>query len=82
MAERIYNGMSAGAVPGAAWRKSTYSNPSGNCVETAHIADGRVAVRDSWFPEGAALVCSGGGFRAFIAGVKLGRPPGDSRRAG
>lgn len=76
MAERIYNGMRASAVPGDAWRKSTYSNPSGNCVETVRLADGRVAVRDSWFPDGAALVCPGSGFRAFVAGVKLGRLPG------
>lgn len=79
MSEPIYNGMPAAAVPSAAWRKSTYSNPSGNCVETARLADGRVAVRDSWFPDGAALVCGGNGFRAFVAGVKVGRLPGRSR---
>lgn len=79
MVEPIYNGMRATAVPGVTWRKSTYSNPSGNCVETARLADGRVAVRDSWFPEGAALVCAGSGFRAFVAGVSLGRIPGRSR---
>ena len=36
------------------WRKSTVSNPSGNCVELAVLADGGVAVRNSRFPDGPA----------------------------
>jgi hypothetical protein len=31
---------------GAGWRKSSYSNGSGHCVEAGHCA-GRIAVRDT-----------------------------------
>jgi len=73
MREEIHNGMSASDVPGARWRKSSYSNPSGNCVEMARLGDGRVAIRNSRFPEGAALVYSAGQFRAFVEEAKAGR---------
>ena len=44
------------SLPGdAAWRKSSYSSPSGNCVEAAKLTGG-VALRNSRFPDGPALV--------------------------
>jgi hypothetical protein len=45
------------------WRKSTASNPSGNCVELAVLAGGDVALRNSRFPAGPVLV----GTRAAVA---------------
>lgn len=72
MREKIHNGMAATDVPGAAWQKSTYSNPSGNCVEMARLGDGRVAIRNSRFPEGAALIYSAREFRAFVNETKTG----------
>jgi hypothetical protein len=55
----------------ASWRKSSYSNPSGNCVEAAALAGG-VALRDSRFPDGPALVFPSARWDAFLRGVKGG----------
>lgn len=67
-----------GALPlqlsGAAWRKSSYSNPSGNCVETAPLPAGRVAVRDSKRP-GPVLIFSRADWAAFLAAVRTASTP-------
>ena len=63
------NGVQATLRHTAAWRKSSYSNPSGNCVEAADLADG-VAVRDSRSPDGPALAFTGATWGAFTRGVK------------
>lgn len=57
---------------GAAWRKSTASNPSGQCVEVAALANGEIAVRNSRHPSGPALVYTRAEISAFLAGVKNG----------
>ena len=54
------------------WRKSTVSNPSGNCVELAVLADGGVAVRNSRFPDGPRLTYSRAEITAFVRGVQQG----------
>ena len=72
MSNGIHSGMSAGLLPGAAWRKSTYSGVQGNCVEVAPLEDGGFAVRNSRFPEGPALVFTAAEMTAFVAGVKDG----------
>jgi len=56
----------------AAWRKSSYSSPSGNCVEAALLRTSGVAVRNSRFPDGPALIFTDAEWRAFLAGVKAG----------
>jgi hypothetical protein len=39
------------------WVKSSHSGPTGgNCVEVAALSGGQVAIRDSWYPAGPALV--------------------------
>ena len=53
------------------WRKSSRSQGSGgNCVEVGRAADGRAAIRHSRRPDEAMLLCSAGGWRAFVAGVR------------
>jgi uncharacterized protein DUF397 len=56
----------------AAWRKSAHSNPSGNCVEVAGLPAGRVAVRNSRYPDGAALIFTRAEWGAFLRGIRNG----------
>ncbi len=72
--------MSTGHEPGtphpdlsdAAWRKSRHSGDERGCVETAFLADGRVAVRDSKDRSGPALIYTRGEWSAFLRGAKDG----------
>jgi hypothetical protein len=69
---QVRNGTSAAQLGDVQWRKSTVSNPSGNCVEVAELPDGAVAVRNSRFPAGAALVYTRAEIAAFLTGVRNG----------
>ncbi|GAA2459962.1 DUF397 domain-containing protein [Actinomadura vinacea] len=82
MASHIHNGMIASALPEDGWRKSRYSNPDGSCMEVAMLDGGDIAVRNSRYPDGPALVYTPAEVRAFLLGVKDGefdylmeRPP-------
>jgi hypothetical protein len=66
------NGATALELGDVPWRKSSFSNPSGNCVELAALADGGVAMRNSRDPGGPAIVYTRAEVDAFIAGVKNG----------
>jgi len=67
------NGIPAGQLAVRSWQKSRRSNPSGNCVELAELADGSgIAVRNSRDPDGPALVYTRSEIEAFILGVRDG----------
>ena len=68
----IHNGMSATDLSGVTWRKSSSSGAVGNCVEVARLANGDIAVRNSRFPNGPALVYTPAEITAFVGGVKDG----------
>jgi hypothetical protein len=59
-------------LDGVTWRKSQHSNPSGNCVEIAKLPDGAVAIRNSRYPAGPALLCASAEFSAFLAAARDG----------
>lgn len=59
-------------LSGAKWFKSSRSGDKADCVEIAHLADGKVGVRDSKNPTGPALVFTPTEWTAFVAGVSSG----------
>jgi hypothetical protein len=67
-----HDGVPAPRLDGAEWRKSRHSNPSGNCVEIAELPDGAIAIRNSRFPDGPALICARTDFTEFLAGARGG----------
>jgi hypothetical protein len=68
----IDNGARADSIPGVEWIKSARSNQSGNCVEVAQLPGGGVAVRNSRYPDGPALVYTQAEMAAFVEGAKDG----------
>lgn len=54
------------------WRKSTASNPSGNCVELAPLTGGDIAMRNSRDPHGPVLVYTRAEIAAFLEGARRG----------
>ncbi|MFC5666624.1 DUF397 domain-containing protein [Kitasatospora misakiensis] len=52
------------------WRKSSYSNNGGNCVEIAPDLPGIVPVRDSKDPSGPVLTFPTSAWRAFVTAVQ------------
>jgi hypothetical protein len=69
---QVTNGVAASELDSAHWRKSSASNPSGNCVEVAALPGGDVAMRNSRHPAGAALIYTRAEIAAFLAGVRNG----------
>lgn len=54
------------------WRKSSYSNQGGDCVEIASLTT-RTAVRDSKNPTGPALILSNRAWAALVEDAKQAR---------
>ncbi|MGH3514979.1 MAG: DUF397 domain-containing protein [Pseudonocardiaceae bacterium] len=55
-----------------AWRASSYSAASGNCVEVTQLATGHHALRDSKNPTGPVLTCTHTQWSAFTTGLRAG----------
>ena len=70
--QQFDNGVRASSIDGARWTKSSRSNQSGNCVEMAQLPDGSVAVRNSRYPHGSALIYTRAEITAFVGGAKDG----------
>lgn len=51
------------------WRKSSFSNGGGNCVECAALPDGRFAIRDSKAPGAGVLSFGDTGISALVVHV-------------
>ncbi|MFD4656075.1 DUF397 domain-containing protein [Kitasatospora sp. NPDC058444] len=60
------------------WRKSTYSNGQGNCIEMADSLASVVPVRDSKDPQGPVLSFAPEAWRSFVAGIRAGDFSGTS----
>nr|WP_037886933.1 DUF397 domain-containing protein [Streptomyces viridochromogenes] len=63
------NGGRADEIAGAQWVKATASDAIGECVELASVNESDVAVRNSRFPQGPALVFTRAEFTAFLHGA-------------
>jgi hypothetical protein len=60
-----------GPTCGVSWKKSSYSLANTHCVETARLADGSVAVRDSQAAgKGLVLRVRPEAWMAFTAGLR------------
>ncbi|MFK0202470.1 DUF397 domain-containing protein [Streptomyces lavendulae] len=66
------NGMAASDIKEVAWRKARASDAYNNCVEIARVAEDGVALRNSRFPDGPALVFTRAEIIAFFAGARSG----------
>lgn len=59
-------------LSGAAWRKSSFSNGGGQCVEVARLDDGTTAMRHSKRPNAGILFFTSDEVLAFLQGCKAG----------
>ncbi|MFE2443281.1 DUF397 domain-containing protein [Streptomyces sp. NPDC021218] len=64
--------MAAADLQGVVWQKSRHSNSQGSCVEFAKLPGGNVAVRNSRFPDGPALIYTPAEVEAMLRGAKDG----------
>jgi len=63
---------SSASLSGVTWLRSSHSTAANNCVETARLASGLLAVRDSKDKTGPKLIFTSDAWRNFIESVKIG----------
>ncbi|MFG2520182.1 DUF397 domain-containing protein [Streptomyces sp. NPDC048527] len=66
------NGVRADSISRVKWVKATASDAYNDCVEIAKLPDGEVAVRNSRYPEGPALIFTPSEIAAFLDGSSKG----------
>lgn len=62
----------ADELNGALWHKSSYSGSDNDCVEHAHLANGRHAVRDTKDRTGGTLLFDAPAWQDFITAIRTG----------
>jgi len=72
MTQRPTRGSVRPDLSAARWRTSSHSPKASECVETAFLADGCVAVRHSKDPGGSVLIYTPREWDAFVKGAKDG----------
>ncbi|AWN24918.1 DUF397 domain-containing protein [Streptomyces nigrescens] len=65
----VHNGMASGSVPGAEWVKASACDALNSCVEVARVGENEIAMQNSRFPDGPALVFTRDEIVAFFGGV-------------
>jgi len=68
----VYNGVPSTDLPRVTWQKGRISHHTGNCVELAGLPTGQIAVRNSRYPRGPALIYTRAEIAALIQGAKDG----------
>lgn len=69
----FHNGVPASSIEDFRWVKSSASNPAGgDCVRFAELPNGEVAMSNSRFPEGPALVFTRSEIKAMLVGARRG----------
>jgi hypothetical protein len=61
---------SSASLSGVGWRRSSYSTAANNCVETARLASGLLAVRDSKDVQGPALLFPPAAWSHFVRALR------------
>ena len=69
---RIAGVISTTAPSGPSWRKSSYSNPSGDCLELTELPGEQIAIRYSQHPDGTTLIFARVQIAALIQSAKDG----------
>ncbi|MGX1883044.1 DUF397 domain-containing protein [Streptomyces sp. NPDC055287] len=70
MSAPLANVPSSTDLHGARWRRSSRSTGMNNCVETARLDDGLLAVRDSKYVTRPALLFGADTWMSFLSGVR------------
>ncbi|MET7938165.1 DUF397 domain-containing protein [Streptomyces sp. NPDC005322] len=74
--------MSDSSATPVCWLRSSYSVGMNNCVETALLGPGRLAVRDSKNTARPAVLFTPSAWASFLEGLRDGALGGDTHPAG